>query len=114
MDTITGCWEGALISGDGKREAQFAFRQPSHSTNSAGPVFSLNGAATHTQLLDGAEKSFVALADAPDGSRDERSGHIAQLLLEARVLGDRLVGSWLRRDSEGHVVASGALMGART
>ena len=111
MDTITGCWEGALITDDGTRETRFALRQPSHAVTDAGPVFSFDGTSTPTRLLDGASRSFVALADTPV---DPVSGRIAQLLLEARVLGDRLVGRWIRRDGAGHVVARGVLRAARS
>ena len=109
MDTITGSWKGALISEDGQR-TRFALDQPSHALWNAAPVFSIDGADTNAQLLEGAERSFVALAEGP---RDPRSGRFAQLLLEARVLGDRLVGHWLRRDSCGEVVAEGQLVGRR-
>ena len=110
MDTITGTWRGALISEDGRR-VQFALNQPSHSVVDAGPVLSINGARARARLLEGASRSFVALADGP---ADPQSGRLAQLLLEARVLGNRLVGHWLRRDSHGDVVAEGRLVGTRS
>lgn len=111
MDTITGTWEGTLIRDDGKREAHFAFRQPPHTSADAGPVFSLDGAKSSARLLDGASRSFVALADT---STDPSSGRIAQLMVEARVLGDRLVGRWIRRDGRGAVIATGVLRAARS
>lgn len=110
MDTITGTWEGTLISDDGTRRTRFALTQPPHATASVGPEFSIGGASTRTRLLDGAARSFVALAESP---ADASSGRFAQLLLEARVLGDRLVGRWLRRDECGHVVAAGTLSAGR-
>jgi hypothetical protein len=73
-------------------------------------VFSIDGACAKAKLLEGADRSFVALAEGP---ADPQSGRIAQLLLEARVLGDRLVGHWLRRDACGEVVAEGQLVGSR-
>ena len=109
MDTITGTWTGALISDDGQR-THFALNQPSHSVMHATPVVSIDGAITSAQLLEGAARSFVTLAEGP---RDPQSGRLAQLLLEARVLGDRLVGRWLRRDACGEVVAEGQLVGTR-
>jgi hypothetical protein len=109
VDTITGTWKGALISDDGQR-TRFAFNQPSHSVMHATPVISIEGSIASAQLLEGAARSFVALAEGP---RDPQSGRLAQLLLEARVLGDRLVGHWLRRDACGEVVAEGRLVGVR-
>jgi hypothetical protein len=107
MDTITGTWKGALISDDGQR-TRFALDQPSHVLLNATPVFSIDGASTSAQLLEGAARSFVTLAEPVDPS-----GRLAQLLLEARVLGDRLVGHWLRRNACGEVVAEGQLVGVR-
>jgi hypothetical protein len=108
MDTITGTWKGALISDDGQR-TRFALDQPSHMQMNAAPVFSIDGANASAQLLEGAARSFVTLAEPVD----PQSGRLAQLLLEARVFGDRLVGHWLRRNACGEVVAEGQLIGVR-
>jgi hypothetical protein len=112
MYTIAGSWEGALLTDNGDRETRFAMRQPLLPANDTGPIFLLDGAAAHTRLLEGTASSFVALADTPDGDGPSTAPH-AHLLLEGRLLGDRLVGRWLRRDADGAVVASGRLMGTR-
>ena len=109
MDTITGCWRGALLDNDG-REMQFSLEQPSHTTD-VKPVISLNGARRTFRLLDAAAKSFVALADTPE---DQRPGSFRHLLMEARVFGDRLVGRWLWRNDQGQIVGRGQLTGVRT
>jgi hypothetical protein len=109
MDTITGCWRGALVDTDGQREMQFALDQPSHTTGER-PVISINGKPSTARLLDAAQRSFVALTDTPEA---QRPGSFLHLLMEARVLGDRLVGRWLYRDNAGEIVARGLLTGVR-
>lgn len=105
MNTITGCWKGALISEDG-REQPFSLSQPSHTAVDQFPELVVDGARARARLLDGTSRALVAFAEAPE----ER---IARLLVEARVLGDRLVGEWLRRNADGQVVARGRLQAAR-
>jgi hypothetical protein len=86
--------------------------QPGHELRpAAGITLTLaGGASIPARLLEGAARAMVALAD---GARDPESGRSAQLLLEGRVLGDRLVGHWMRRDASGRVLASGHLTASR-
>lgn len=115
MDTIsiTGCWEGALLSDQGGFALPFSLRQPSREARPASePTLRVgDDAAVRTTVLDGASHSIVALAES---TRDPISGRLAQLLVDARVHGDRLVGRWLRRDADGCIIASGALSAGRT
>ena len=60
--------------------------------------------------VDGAARAFVALVDE---TRDPVSGRLAQLFVDARVRGDRLVGRWIRRDHDGQILASGQLAADR-
>ena len=112
MDTITGCWEGALVPDHGGMATSFALRQPAHELKPvAGITLTLSGGASiPAQLLDGAPRAIVALAD---NASDPESGGLAQLLLEGRVFGDRLVGHWMRRDATGRVLSSGHLTASR-
>ena len=66
--------------------------------------------ATPARLLDGAARAFVALVDE---TRDPVSGRLAQLFVDARVRGDRLVGRWIRRDHDGQILESGQLAADR-
>lgn len=111
--TITGCWEGALISDQGGSAMPFSLRQPPRSLSTAdGPTLRIGSEkAASTRVLDGAARTIVALAE---GTRDPESGGLAQLLVDARVRGDQLIGRWLRRDDAGRVLASGQLSAGRT
>jgi len=109
--SITGCWEGALLSDQGGAALPFSLTQP-HRAPAAdcGPRVRIGTDDSHpARLLDGAARTIVALVD----ERDPVSGQLAQLLVDARVRGDRLVGRWLRRDLEGQVFASGPLSATR-
>lgn len=122
MDTITGCWQGALISEQGGRALPFALQQSARELTATGGALptgasptgvtlALGGGATvPARLLEGASRALVALAD---DTRDPESGALAQLLLEARLAGDHLVGHWMRRDANGRVLASGQLTASR-
>ena len=112
MDTITGCWEGALLSDHGGAPTAFALVQPAHElTPKCGTTLSLGGGASFpARLPDGTARVLVAFVE---GARDPESGEVVGLLLEARVRGDRMVGSWMRRDEAGHVLASGHLTAGR-
>ena len=109
--SITGCWEGALLSDQGGAALPFSLTQPHRGAAAdSGPRVRIGTDDAHpARLLDGAERNIVALVD----ERDPVSGRIAQLLVDARVRGDRLVGHWLRRDLEGHIFASGHLSATR-
>jgi hypothetical protein len=113
VDTITGCWEGALVPEHGGITTSFALIQPAHELRpAAGITLSLaGGASIPARLLEGAPRSMVALAD---DAQDPESGGVAQLLLEGRVLGDMLVGHWMRRDVSGRVLSSGHLTASRS
>ena len=110
--TITGCWEGTLLSDQGGRALPFALQQPPRALSlTSGPQVRIGThEAAPTRLLDGAARAFVALVDE---ARDPVSGRLAQLLLNARVRGDRLVGHWFRRDDEGHILDSGMVDAGR-
>ena len=109
--SITGCWEGALLSDQGGAALPFSLTQPHRAPASdCGPRLRIGThAAAPAQLLDGAARTIVALVD----DQDPVSGRLEQLLVDARVRGDRLVGRWLRRDLEGQVFASGPLSATR-
>ncbi len=112
--SITGCWEGTLLSDQGGAAQPFSLQQPPRSvTPDSLPRMRVGSdAASPARLLDGAARAIVALLD---DTRDPGSGRLAQLIVEARVRGDGLVGWWLRRDSEdGHVLGSGSLSAVRT
>jgi hypothetical protein len=111
--SITGCWEGALISDQGGSAMPFSLRQPPRSLSTVdGPTLRIGTEkALSTRVLDGAARTIVALAE---GTRDPESGGLAQLLVDARVRGDQLIGRWLRRDEQGRVLASGQLSAGRT
>lgn len=112
--SITGCWEGTLVSDQGGAALPFSLQQPPRSlTPASGTQLRVGGeSAGAATLLDGATRAIVALLD---DTRDPGSGRLAQLLVDARVRGDGLVGWWLRRDSEdGHVLGSGTLSAIRT
>jgi hypothetical protein len=110
--SITGCWEGALLSDEGGVALPFSLRQPPRSATPARtPTIRAGaGAAISTTVLDGTSQALVALAEE---SRDPASGRVAQLLVDARVRGDRLVGRWLRRDRDGRVLSTGVLSAGR-
>lgn len=90
----------------------FALQQPRRDVKlTAGVTVALaGGESMPARLLEGASHAMVALAE---GTRDPESGALAQLLLEARLAGDQLVGHWMRRDAEGRVVAQGQLTAHR-
>lgn len=112
MDTITGCWKGALVPDSGGIATAFALSQPAHELKpAAGVTLSLAGGSyMPARLLEAAPRAMVALAD---DSRDPVSGCAAKLLLEGRVQGDHLVGHWTRRDETGRVLSSGHLTASR-
>ena len=109
--TITGTWEGALYSAHGQQARHFVLHQPARgakNTASAG----LNSGSGMTlvvddsepeplQLLDGTTRVLVGLAER------------AQLLIEARLRGDGMVGHWVQRDGEGRVQGEGELVAGR-
>lgn len=109
--SITGCWEGALLSDQGGAALPFSLTQPHRAPAlDCGPRVRIGTDDAHpAKLLDGAARTIVALVD----ETDPVSGRLAQLLVDARVRGDRLVGRWLRRDLEGQVFASGPLSATR-
>ena len=89
--TITGTWEGALYSAHGQQARHFVLYQPARgaqSTLSAGP-------------LGNCGITLVALAER------------AQLLIEARLRGDNMVGHWVQRDGDGRVQGEGELVAGR-
>jgi hypothetical protein len=110
--SITGCWEGARLSDQGGMALPFTLQQPPRALSlTSGPQVRIGTHdAAATRLLDGAARAFVALVDE---ARDPVSGRLAQLLLDARVRGDRLVGQWFRRDDQGHIVDSGMVEAGR-
>jgi hypothetical protein len=110
--SITGCWEGALLSDQGSAALPFSLMQPPRALASgSGPRLRVGSDdAIPAHLLDGAARTLVALVE---DVRDPVSGRLAQLLVDARVHGDRLVGRWLRRDAEGQIYASGSLSATR-
>lgn len=124
MQLISGTWKGALISADGRQETEFSLSQPQpgaqgmHIQQAFGvppfmpiPAMTIDGGApTRMRLLEGARNALVALADAVP---DPASGSLAQVLLDVRVLGDRLVGNWLRRDANGVMLSGGTLVAKR-
>lgn len=117
MQLMTGTWIGALISEDGRQETEFSLSQPGLGQNAfvqtqtLSPAMTIDGgAATSMRLLEGARNALVALADAVP---DPASGSLAQVLLDVRVLGDRLVGNWLRRDVNGVMLSGGTLTAER-
>jgi hypothetical protein len=117
MQLIAGTWNGALISEDGCLETQFSLSHPGFvtgalaDTRSLLPAMSINGrAAVSVRLLEGTRSALVALAEAVP---DPVSGSLAQVLLDARMLGDKLVGHWLRRDANGVMLSGGKLIAVR-
>jgi len=118
MQLMTGTWNGALISDDGRLETQFSLSQPVFDSGTFAdtgaflPAMTIGGCtAASVRLLDGARSALVALADAVP---DPASGSLAQVLLEVRVLGDSLVGHWLRRDANGVKLSAGRLVAVRS
>ena len=133
MQLITGTWIGALVSADGLRETPFSLSQPGYmqdclvrdglgqdrlfhdrqvqdglAPQTFAPAITIAGSAPIVmRLLEGADTALVALADLVP---DPTSGVLAQLLLEARLRGDRLVGNWLRRDASGVMLSRGTLV----
>lgn len=116
MQLITGTWTGALLSEDGRPATPFSLSQPRPTNTTASgdvaPALTFAGSApTSLRLLEGARNVLVALADAvPDPS----SGSLAQVLLDVRVRGDRLVGRWMRRDVNGVMLSAGKLVAERS
>jgi hypothetical protein len=110
--SITGCWEGTLLSDQGDVALPFSLRQPPRAlTPVRTPTIRVGSdAALPTTVLDGTSHAIVALADE---SLDPTTGDMARLLVDARVRGDRLVGRWLRRDHAGRVLATGSLSAGR-
>ncbi|MBP6773468.1 MAG: hypothetical protein KA154_10755 [Gemmatimonadaceae bacterium] len=106
--SITGCWEGTLVSDQGGATLPFSLHHPARTASAAHSPMMRFGTddANCARLLDGAARAFVALVD---GTRDPVSGRLAQLLVDARVRGDQLIGRWWRRDEEGRVIGSGGL-----
>lgn len=120
MQLMIGTWNGELISEDGRLETKFSLSHPGFSAGLAaenaepasGPAMTIDGLdATSVRLLDGARSALVALADSVP---DPTSGSLAQVLLDARVLGDKLVGRWLRRDANGVMLGGGRLVAVRS
>ena len=112
--SITGCWEGTLLSDQGGAALPFSLQQPPRSLTPATSTQLRIGseAATPARILDGAARAIVALLD---DTRDPGSGRLAQLIVEARVRGDGLVGWWTRRSADdGQVLGSGSLSAVRT
>ncbi len=119
--TITGTWEGALYSAHGQQARHFVLHQSARgaqSTVSAGPLGAgplgagpLGGSGMTLvvddsepeplHLLDGTTRVLVGLAER------------AQLLIEARLRGDGMVGHWVQRDGEGRVQGEGELVAGR-
>ena len=108
VNSITGCWAGALLSDHGAGALPFSLKQPPRALSAtSGPEFRIGTCvATSARLLDGAARVFVALVD---DVRDPVSGRLAQFLVDARVRGDKLVGRWLRRDDQGRILESGQI-----
>lgn len=119
MQLMIGTWNGELISEDGRLETKFSISHPGYSTGistestpASGPAMTIGGRdAASVRLLDGARSVLVALADAVP---DPASGSMAQVLLDARILGDKLVGRWLRRDANGVMLGGGRLVAVRS
>ena len=116
MQLITGTWTGALISEDGRLATPFLLSQPGSSMTTSNsdvaPAMSFAGSAPRSlRLLEGARNVLVGLADAVP---DPASGSLAQVLVDVRVLGDRLVGRWLRRDVNGVMLSAGNLVAERS
>ncbi|MBA3919030.1 MAG: hypothetical protein C0516_10650 [Gemmatimonas sp.] len=114
--TITGTWEGALYSAHGQQARHFVLHQSARgaqSTVSAGPLgagpFGGSGMTLVVDdsepeplhLLDGTTRVLVGLAER------------AQLLIEARLRGDNMVGHWVQRDGDGRVQGEGELVAGR-
>lgn len=113
---ITGCWEGALRSDQSGQSLPFAMQQiPVAPTSASAMRLRIgNHYNAPARLLDGASHSMVALIDAGDtvpGSPAD--GSEGQWLVDARVRGDRLIGRWVRRDTEGHILGTGQLSAAK-
>ncbi len=116
MQLITGTWTGALISDDGRLATPFSLSQPGFSATTTGgdvtPAMTFNGSApTSLRLLEGARNVLVGLAESVP---DPASGTLPQVLLDVRVLGDQLVGRWLRRDANGVMLSAGNLVAQRS
>ena len=102
--SVTGCWEGALLSDAGAAPQPFALRQPPRDdAASPNPVVTLGGGRREpVRVLEGAARSLVALVTDAQG----------QLLLETRVRGTRMEGRWLRRDETGAITGMGRVTAA--
>ncbi|MGV3708401.1 MAG: hypothetical protein ACO1Q7_06130 [Gemmatimonas sp.] len=111
MLLIAGTWTGALLSKDGGAETSFSFTQAGAELADIAPAVTVAGSETSLRLLEGAPNVVVGLADSVP---DPNSGCRAQVLLDMRVRGDRLVGRWLRRDENGVMVSEGDLVAERT
>lgn len=112
MQVITGSWEGTLISDDGARAA-FLLSQaasPAHADSPVPAITIEGGVRAAMRMLEGARNVIVALADAIP---DPISGRPAQLLFNARVRGDQMVGQWTRRDGNGVVESAGRIAAVR-
>lgn len=118
MQLLAGNWEGTLTSDDGA-QAHFSLSQTAFAsvvtTISAADVTPLaitiqGGKRAAMRLLEGAKNVLVAIADAVP---DPISGRPVQLLFDARVRGDRMVGQWLRRDCDGVIQAMGRIAAVR-
>jgi hypothetical protein len=111
MLLITGTWTGALLSKDGRADTSFSFSQGGAALADLAPAVTVAGSETSMRLLEGAPNVMVGLADSVP---DPDSGDLAQVLLDMRVRGDRLVGRWMRRDENGVMLSEGDLVAERT
>lgn len=117
MQLIPGSWTGTLIGDDGRHEAEFSLSSVgimecnACEAQAVGPALTIAGRAPVSfKLLEGARNALVALAHTVPESG---SGALAQVLLEIRMLGDRLVGHWMRRDMDGAALSAGTLVAVR-
>jgi hypothetical protein len=114
--TITGTWEGALYCAHGQQARHFVLRQTARGAQSAEAAGAVGGGdligsgmtlviddsePEPLQLLDGTTRVLVGLAER------------AQLLIEARLRGDDMVGHWVQRDGNGRVQGEGELVAGR-
>lgn len=109
---ITGSWEGALRSDQDGPSVPFSLRQSALDVaKESGPQFRIgNGGTSSARLLDAAPRALVALVDAGQDARAEMAG---QWLVDARLRNDQLVGYWVHRDTDGHVLGTGQLSAER-
>jgi hypothetical protein len=109
--TITGCWEGALRSDSGDA---VPFSLHHTSASAAGPMVRINGGvAAASRVLDGAPRVLVTLVSGEHDRIPPHDAPTSDWLMEARRHGDRLIGRWLRRESDGRVSDRGSLEAQR-